>query len=152
VISGTGDPKLFRNTFEDNPTTHVFSEGDAVPVIGGSVENANLFLGQAGCVVQSQATQPVNATYNYWGKPCATKEQIKRLPGGADVIRKPWVTADLKSTFTDCESARKHSRTPVTPEEAAEDAEARAEEAAIEAAKAADQAPPPEAQAKSGGS
>ena len=123
-------PKIFQSTFEDNPTAHVHVEGDAVPVIGGSVENANLFVGQSECVVQSQATQAVNASYNYWGKPCATKDQVKRLPGGADVIRKPWVTADLRNAFNDCESARKHSRTPTTEQEAQEDAEAKAEEAA----------------------
>jgi parallel beta-helix repeat protein len=129
VISGTGDPKIFQTTFEDNPTAHVFVEGDAIPLIGGSLENANLFVGQTGCVIQSQASQPVNASFNYWGKPCATKDQIKRLPGGADVIRKPWVTADLNTSFNDCESARKHSRTPATEQEKAEDAEAQGEEA-----------------------
>jgi parallel beta-helix repeat protein len=137
VISGTGDPKIFQSTFEDNPTAHVFAEGDVVPIVGGSVENANLFVGATECVIQTQATQPVNASYNYWGKPCSTKDQICRLAGGADVIRKPWVTADLKTVFTSCEEARKHSRTPVTPEEVAEDAEARAAEAAATADPAA---------------
>ena len=113
VVSGTGDPKVFQCTFEDNPKYHIGVEGDAVPVIGGSVENANLFLGTTDAVIQSQATSNINATYNYWGKPCASKDQVKVLPGAKDVIRKPWVTADLKTSFTSCEEARKHSRTPV---------------------------------------
>ncbi len=120
VISGTGDPKLFQNTFEDNPEFHVGVEGDAVPLIGGSIENANLFLGQADCAIQSGATRPINASYNYWGKPFPGRDLFKQLPGGAQVIRKPWVTADLKTSFTDFEEARKHSRTPVTAEEAAQ--------------------------------
>jgi hypothetical protein len=123
VISGTGDAKIFRNVFEDNPSYHVGVEGDAVPTIGGSVENANLFLGTTKAVVQSQCSREVNATYNYWGKPCASKDQIKVLPGAKDVLRKPWVTADLKTAFNSCEEARKHSRTPLTEGEAAEEEE-----------------------------
>ncbi|HET9888536.1 MAG TPA: right-handed parallel beta-helix repeat-containing protein [bacterium] len=113
VVSGTGDPKVFQCTFEDNPKYHLGVEGDAVPVIGGSLENANLFLGKTDAVIQSQASSNINATFNYWGKPCASKDQVKVLPGAKDVIRKPWVTADLKTSFTSCEEARKHSRTPV---------------------------------------
>jgi parallel beta-helix repeat protein len=113
VISGTGDPKIFQCTFEDNPKYHIGVEGDAVPIIGGSIENANLFIGKTDAVIQSQSTTNVNATFNYWGKPCASKDQVRVLPGAKDVIRRPWVTADLKSSFTSCEEARKHSRTPV---------------------------------------
>lgn len=134
VVSGTGDPKIFQTTFEDNPEFHIGVEGDAVPVIGGSVENANLFLGRSGASIQSGASRPVNASYNYWGKPFPSKDLFKQLPGGAQVIRKPWVTADLKTSFTDFEEARKHSRTPVTAEEAAQ-AAADAATAEVEAAK-----------------
>lgn len=116
VIAGTGDPKIFRTTFEDNPGYHIGLEGEVVPVIGGSLENANLFLGETGAVIQTACATPVVASYNYWGSPCATKDQVKRLAGSKDVIRRPWVTADLKHSFSSCDEARKFSRTPVTGE------------------------------------
>jgi hypothetical protein len=124
VISGTGDPKIFRTTFEDNPGYHIGLEGEVVPIIGGSVENANLFLGTSGAVIQTACPTPVNATFNYWGSPCATKDQVKRMAGSKDVIRRPWVTADLKHSFVSCDEARKFSRMPVTGQEAEEKAPA----------------------------
>ena len=117
VISGTGDPKIFRTTFEDNAGYHIGLEGEVVPIIGGSLENANLFLGATGAVIQTACPTPVNATFNYWGSPCATKDQVKRMAGSKDVIRRPWVTADLKHSFVSCDEARKHSRMPVGKEE-----------------------------------
>lgn len=133
VITGTGDPKIFSTTFEDNASVQVSVEGDAVPVIGGSIENANLFLGKTAAAIQSGAKNPINASFNYWGKPFPSKEQFVLLPGGAQVIRKPWVTADLKTSFTDFEAARKHSRTPATEEEAAAAAADAAESEAVTA-------------------
>ncbi|MFN8178602.1 MAG: right-handed parallel beta-helix repeat-containing protein [bacterium] len=119
AISGTGDPKIFRCTFEDNTTYHIGVEGDVVPLIGGTLPNANLFLGASGAVIQTACAMPVNMAYNYWGRPCSTKEQVKRLAGAKDVIRKPWVAADLKHFFYSCDEARKQSRTPVTGDEEA---------------------------------
>ncbi len=120
-VSGTGEPKVFRSIFEDNATAHVHAEGEVVPTIGGSLENANLFLGVTAAVIQTNCLNPVNASYNYWGKPCATRDQVKRLPGARDVIRRPWVTADLKHSFDSCDAARKHSSTPVGERGAAAD-------------------------------
>jgi parallel beta-helix repeat protein len=114
VVAGTGDPKLYRNTFEDNVEYHIGLEGEVVPLIGGSVENANLFLGRTAVVIQTACHTPVNATYNYWGKPCASRDQVKRLPGSKDVVRRPWVTADLQRSFESCEEATAYSQTPVT--------------------------------------
>jgi parallel beta-helix repeat protein len=114
VIAGTGDPKLFRNTFEDNIEYHIGLEGEVVPLIGGSVENANLFVGRTAIVIQTACPTAVNATFNYWGKPCASRDQVKRLPGSKDVVRRPWVTADLQRSFESCEEATTYSQTPVT--------------------------------------
>jgi hypothetical protein len=125
VIAGAGDPKIYRTTFEDNPSYHIGLEGEVVPVIGGSVEHANLFLGTAEAVIQTACPRPIDATYNYWGSPCATKNQVKRLPGSKDLLRRPWVTADLKHSFSSCDEARKHARMPVTGvEEEADEGEA----------------------------
>jgi parallel beta-helix repeat protein len=114
VVAGTGDPKLFRNTFEDNVEYHIGLEGEVVPLIGGSVENANLFLGRTAIVIQTACPTAINATFNYWGKPCASRDQVKRLPGSKDVVRRPWVTADLQRSFESCEEATTYSQTPVT--------------------------------------
>ncbi|MGH2571803.1 MAG: right-handed parallel beta-helix repeat-containing protein [bacterium] len=114
VVAGTGDPKIFRNTFEDNIEYHIGLEGEVVPLIGGSVENANLFLGRTAVVIQTACPTAVNATFNYWGKPCASRDQVKRLPGSKDVVRRPWVTADLRRSFESCEEATAYSQTPVT--------------------------------------
>jgi hypothetical protein len=119
IIRGAGDPKVFRTVFEDNATYHVGVQGDVVPIIGGSMENANLFLGQTVAAIQTECPVPINATYNYWGKPCATRDQVKRLPGAKDVVRKPWVTVDLRHAFESCEEAKEHSRGGATPEAAA---------------------------------
>ena len=123
LIAGTGEPKVFRCIFEDNPTAHIAAEGEVVPVIGGSIENANLFLGTTAAVIQTGCLNSFNATYNYWGKPCATRDQVKRISGARDVVRRPWVTADLKHAFDSCEKARAHSSTPVRSRGAAAEAD-----------------------------
>lgn len=140
VISGAGDARIHQTTFEDNTEFHISVEGDAIPVIGGSIENANLFVGKSGCSISSQARNEINAAFNYWGRPFPSKDQFKVLPGGAQVRRKPWVTADLKNSFTDFEAARKHSRTPLTEAEAAQAASDLAQSEATAAADAAKKA------------
>jgi hypothetical protein len=118
IIRGAGDPKVYRTVFEDNATYHIGVQGSVVPLIGGSMENANLFLGQTIAAIQTECPVPINATYNYWGKPCATRDQVKRLAGAKDVVRKPWVTVDLRHSFESCEEAKEHSRQAVTPDAA----------------------------------
>jgi parallel beta-helix repeat protein len=128
IIRGAGDPKVFRNVFEDNATYHIGVQGAVVPVIGGSMENANLFLGQTIAAIQTECPVPINATYNYWGKPCATRDQVKRLAGAKDVVRKPWVTVDLRHAFESCEEAKEHSRQGAAPDAAAAPAPTEGEE------------------------
>jgi hypothetical protein len=130
VISIEGEPKIFNCTFESNASYHVGVEGDANPLIGGSFDRANRFVGDPSYVVQSSSSQKVIATHNYWGKPCVPKD-IFQVTGGR-LIRKPWMSPDLELEFDDCDKSRKYhkkwknGKLPTSPPEAI--AAAKAEE------------------------
>ena len=109
VVSIAGEPKILSCTFEGNRTYHVGVEGDANPTIGGSLENANRFLGGASVAVQSSSSREVVATYNSWGGPCVP-EELLRVTGGGLLVR-PWVSPDLRRTFDDCDEARDYAGT-----------------------------------------
>lgn len=106
VASESGSPQVFRSMFEDNRSCHLSVEGEATPLVGGSLGESNLFLGTAGAAIQTTSPYVVNATFNYWGKPCPSRDQVKRGPGARDAARKPWVTADLAHAYSSCEEAR----------------------------------------------
>jgi len=107
VVSIEGEPEIYRCTFQDNQTYHLGIEGDANPVLGGSLENANRFLGEPSYAVQSSSTARVNATYNFWDKPCAPKE-IFQNSGTGRLIRKPWAAGNLLRAFDNCDASRKY--------------------------------------------
>jgi parallel beta-helix repeat protein len=109
VVSIAGEPKIFGCTFENNRTYHVGIEGDANPTIGGSLENANRFLGGTSIAVQSSSSREVVATHNSWGGPCVA-EELLRVTGGGLVV-KPWASPDLARTFDDCDDARDYAGT-----------------------------------------
>ncbi|MGH2569663.1 MAG: right-handed parallel beta-helix repeat-containing protein [bacterium] len=104
VVSIAGEPKILGCTFEGNRSYHVGVEGDANPTIGGSLENANRFLGGASLAVQSSSSREVVATHNYWGQPCVP-EELLRVTGGRLLVE-PWASPDLGRTFDDCDEAR----------------------------------------------
>jgi hypothetical protein len=99
VVSLEGEPKIFGCTFEQNHSYHVGVEGGANPLIGGSPENANRFLGK-GIAIQTSSTADVIATHNYWDDPCAPVA-IFRISNGT-LSWKPWMTSDLTQTIEDC--------------------------------------------------
>jgi parallel beta-helix repeat protein len=107
VVSIEGEPEIFNCTFQDNVSYHIGAEGDANPVIGGSLEHANTFLGQPAYLIQSSSTARVVATHNFWDQPCAPKESFQNT-GSGRLIRKPWASGNLLREFEDCEQSRKY--------------------------------------------
>ena len=108
VCSIEGEPEILRNVFRDNAKNHLGIEGDSNPLVGGSLENGNVFLGETELVVQSSSTASVNATYNYWGRPCVPKSIFEATVG--PVRKKPWASGNLLRSFDDCEEARKYDK------------------------------------------
>ncbi len=106
VASIEGEPRIFRCTFEDNEAYHVGIEGDSNPLIGGSPENANRFLGKADARIQTSSTARVVATHNFWDLPCAPKKFFLNT-GSGTLKRKPWMSPHLAKVMDDCLEARK---------------------------------------------
>jgi len=109
VSSIEGSPKIFNCTFKDNKAYHVGVEGDAQPLIGGSLEHANAFLGHPDFRLQHTSSRNVIASYNYWDLPCVPK-QFFDISGAGKLKRKPWVSGNLLRVFDDCKLARKYNR------------------------------------------
>lgn len=109
VSSIEGSPTIIGCVFANNAGYHVGIEGDAQPTIGGSVENANLFLGSPDFRVQHTSTMNVIATHNYWDLPCAPKEKFQ-IEGQGKLRRSPWVSGNLLREFRDCREARKYNK------------------------------------------
>lgn len=59
-------PVIWSNTFEGNDIGITCNDG-ASPIIGGSLEHANDFLGDNFFAVEIQDSTNINANYNYWG-------------------------------------------------------------------------------------
>ncbi len=108
VASVEGEPKFYKNTFIDNESYHLGIEGDTNPIVGGSLANANKFLGDAAFALQTSSIAQIDATYNYWDKPCVPKQLLKIMSGG--VTRKPWAGPDLSRPFDDCMEAREYHK------------------------------------------
>ena len=94
--------------FRDNPRNHLGIEGDANPLVGGSLANGNVFLGETELALQSSSTASVVATHNYWGRSCVPKTIFEATVG--PVKRKPWASGNLKREFNECEEARKYDK------------------------------------------
>jgi parallel beta-helix repeat protein len=107
VVSIEGEPEIFNCTFQNNVSYHIGVEGDANPVIGGSLEHANTFLGQPSYLIQSSSTSRVVATHNFWDQPCSPKESFQNT-GSGRLIRKPWASGNLLRAFEECELSRKY--------------------------------------------
>jgi hypothetical protein len=106
VVSLEGTPQIFRCTFEQNRSYHLGVEGSANPLIGGSPENANRFLGK-GIAVQTSSTADVIASHNIWDDPCAP-ETIFRISNGS-LSWKPWMGSDLTQIIEECALRPKRS-------------------------------------------
>lgn len=109
VSSIEGSPRIFNCTFKDNTAYHVGIEGDAQPLIGGSLEHANAFLGHPDFRLQHTSSADVIANYNYWDLPCVPKKFFD-ISGAGKLKRKPWVSGNLLRVFDDCRLARKYNR------------------------------------------
>ncbi|MBZ0268131.1 right-handed parallel beta-helix repeat-containing protein [bacterium] len=108
VASIEGSPRIQRCVFENNKSYHIGIEGDAQPLIGGSLENANRFLGDTDYRIQHTSTQDVIATYNFWDLPCSPKKFFQ-INGGGKLRRKPWASGNLLRSFEDCKVSRKYN-------------------------------------------
>jgi hypothetical protein len=109
VSSIEGAPQILGCVFANNASYHVGIEGDASPTIGGSLENANLFLGNPDKRVSHSSSQDVVATYNYWDLPCAPKKFFD-IKGGGKLRRRPWAAGNLLRGFSDCTESRVYNR------------------------------------------
>jgi parallel beta-helix repeat protein len=107
VVSIEGEPEISNCTFEGNVSYHIGVEGDANPLIGGSLEKANRFLGQPAYLVQSSSTARVVATFNFWDQPCVPNESFQNT-GTGRLVRKPWASGNLLRSFEECEPAKKY--------------------------------------------
>lgn len=107
VVSIEGEPEIAGCTFQDNVSYHIGVEGDANPLIGGSLEKANRFLGQPAYLVQSSSSARVIATHNFWDQPCCPKDLFQNT-GSGRLIRKPWAAGNLLRSFEECEPAKKY--------------------------------------------
>jgi hypothetical protein len=105
VSSIEGAPRIFKCTFQDNESYHLGIEGEANPLVGGSLENANRFVGKAEARVQMSSTARVDATYNFWDLPCAPKKFFLNT-GSGKIRRTPWMAPNLLRSFDDCREAR----------------------------------------------
>lgn len=108
VSSIEGSPRIVRCVFENNSQYHIGIEGDAQPLIGGSMANANLFLGDPDFRIQHSSSQDVIATYNFWDLPCSPKKFFE-ISGGGKLRRKPWMSGNLMRSFEDCRLSRKYN-------------------------------------------
>ena len=106
VCSIEGAPKIFRCLFQDNKSYHLGIEGDANPLIGGSAENANRFLGKVEARIQMSSTARVDASYNFWDLPCTPKKFFLNT-GSGRIKRQPWMSPHLAKVMDDCKEARK---------------------------------------------
>jgi hypothetical protein len=109
VVAITGSPLIGQCTFENNTSYHLGVEGEATPIVGGSHENANRFLGEAEYVLQNSSSEIVDASYNFWDKPCAP-QSIFQNSGGGKIRKKPWVSGNLLRVFDDCIESRKYNK------------------------------------------
>jgi hypothetical protein len=109
VVAITGSPLIAKCTFENNASYHVGVEGEATPTVGGSHDNANRVLGETEFVLQSSSSGEVNASYNFWDKPCAPKS-IFQNTGGGKIKKKPWVSGNLLRVYGDCIESRKYNK------------------------------------------
>lgn len=107
VVSIEGEPEIHNCTFQDNVSYHIGVEGDANPLIGGSLEKANRFLGEPAYLIQSSSTARVVATYNFWDQPCTPKDVFQNS-GTGRLIRKPWASGNLLRSFDECDAAKKY--------------------------------------------
>ena len=82
---------------------------DSDPIIGGSLENANAFLGEAAYAISTSSTQPVDARYNYWSRPCVPQD-VYEVQGDGKLRRKPWASGNLLRSFDKCDESRKYHK------------------------------------------
>jgi hypothetical protein len=108
VVSLGGEPRITRCVFEDNRSYQLGIEGEADPLIGGSAEDANRFLGNDETCVSMSSSARVNASYNFWGELCPP-DGLFDVEGGGELTRVPWMSADLTRSFEDCDAARADS-------------------------------------------
>ena len=104
-----GSPVIAKCTFDNNTSYHVGVDGTSDPLIGGSEQNANRFLGEPEFAVQTSSTAAVNASYNYWGYPCAPSKAFQNV-GPGKLRRKPWMAPNLLRSFDDCNASRKYHK------------------------------------------
>jgi hypothetical protein len=109
VCAVEGTPVIAKCTFDRNASYHVGIDGASDPLIGGSAENANRFLGEPEFAIQTSSSAAVDASYNYWGYPCAPSKAFQNT-GPGKLRRKPWMAPNLTRSFEDCNAARKYHK------------------------------------------
>lgn len=116
VAAIAGAPRITRCTFQDNAAYQVGVEGDAAPVIGGSLDDANRFLGASETAVRSSSSARVDATHNDWGTACPAGAMFRSDAGG-ELLTSPWVWGDPPAVVGTCEEAGEETATTTPGQE-----------------------------------
>ena len=114
VLVFASAPVIRRNTFVDNnPSAITISGKDAHPVIGGSPENTNVFVGSY-TAIRNDSRNDIDATWNDWGWEVMAEMEQKGYPadiatiddgnnsdkshrGRGDVDYRNWIRPEEKS-------------------------------------------------------
>ncbi|MGQ0720426.1 MAG: right-handed parallel beta-helix repeat-containing protein [Candidatus Eiseniibacteriota bacterium] len=114
VAAIDGAPAVRGCTFQDNSAYHLGAEGDAAPLVGGSLEGATRFLGTPGtAAIRSSSSAAVDATHNDWGTACPDAAWFRR-DGAGELLTSPWTYGDPPAVVATCEDAGGEAAT--TPE------------------------------------
>jgi len=97
ACSDSAHPVLSGNAFSASTFAHVTSSGDPGPLLGGSVLDANDFLGTALFGVFNSGSVEVLAAYNYWGSDCPDSTWFY-----GPVSYTPWTDSTHVEIFTEC--------------------------------------------------
>ncbi len=109
TCAGSAAPVLSGNTFADNTFTHLSSDGDPGPLIGGELAAANDFLGGAFLKIHNTGAAEIAARYNYWNDLCVDPSWFT---GAVDYV--PWTDETHTQVHYDCPTGTQQNTLPLT--------------------------------------
>ncbi len=108
ACSDSARPVLVSNTFTSSGFAHLDCSGSLGPVVGGSLSDANDFLGSAYFVIFNTGAVTINAEYNYWGSDCPDPAWFL-----GPVNYTPWTDSTHVEVYTECPTGAESDRLPV---------------------------------------
>ncbi len=97
ACSDSARPVLVSNTFTGSGFAHLNCSGSLGPIVGGSLSDANDFLGGAYFAIFNTGAATVNAEYNYWGSDCPDSTWFF-----GPVSYTPWTDSTHVEVYTEC--------------------------------------------------